>query len=826
MRRAALPLVFALAFACGDDGGSAAAEGTGGDTTTGAVETDGGDETNDVADETSDDGTETGEEPEPLPDPPPVAPYAEPEEIEIDTWMIATVTDDSLDGVAGLIDTDAFELPAEGEYGGESWAPLTPGESGQLTNTSADLLYAATEIDVADDRYVFDRADAVKGMFANNAWEKPGDVYASGRYRFPLVTEAGTNLVVAQCYGRRGVPQVELFSTTDEVVFNFSDATLPQLRAGDGSDQWVGIPILNLRDIATRHVNARVMESADFEGTVVQYPSIAAGATTQLAFQLTPKQAWAADRDGDTVLVRLRVEPLWFDWSYEREVELTIVSDTTNHARTRRSNVDHSAQLYGLLPPPEVDPEADYGLILSLHGAGVHAPGQSNSYSAKDWAYLVAPTNRRRYGFDWEEWGRLDAIEAYDDAKANFSIDPTRTHLTGHSMGGHGSWNVGVHYPGLFGVIAPSAGWISFETYGGGLIGEGVEGRARASSRTREYVENFFERSIYIIHGLADATVPAAQAQTMYDLLEPDVAALEYHAQPGAGHWWNINPEAGADCVDWEPMISVMEQTPLDPAELDFEFVCAGPWVNPTHSYASIMSTNTPMEDSRLSSSADGDTVTLTTTNVRSLVLDAQILADQGVATVIVDGDSHDVTGDTIQVGPTEGKRAEAHGPLNQVFHRPWLFVYAEAGPVEYQEYASFLTSWWAAIGNGHAGAIALEQLTDDQRAAYNLIYLGIDTETLGISRDMQIAWAGGDTMQVAGADFTESALAFVFPEGEKLSAAWIATPGHEHLLFRYQPFSSRNGKPDYYLWQANGAALGGFFDGDWSLNPDFAGVL
>ena len=106
-------------------------------------------------------------------------------------------------------------------------------------------------------------------------------------------------------------------------------------------------------------------------------------------------------------------------------------------------------------------------LFLSLHGAGVQALGQSRSYSRKTWGHVVAPTNRRPFGFDWEDWGRLDAIEVLERAQAALGTDPLRVYLTGHSMGGHGTWHLGATFPDRFAAIGPSAGWISFWSYGG-----------------------------------------------------------------------------------------------------------------------------------------------------------------------------------------------------------------------------------------------------------------------------------------------------------------------------------------------------------------------
>ena len=90
---------------------------------------------------------------------------------------------------------------------------------------------------------------------------------------------------------------------------------------------------------------------------------------------------------------------------------------------------------------------------------------QSASYAPKTWGHVVAPTNRRPYGFNWEEWGRLDALEVLDIVKERYNIDENRIYLTGHSMGGHGVWHIGSLFPDRFAAIGPSAGWISFWTY-------------------------------------------------------------------------------------------------------------------------------------------------------------------------------------------------------------------------------------------------------------------------------------------------------------------------------------------------------------------------
>src|SRR5262249_33534960 len=113
-----------------------------------------------------------------------------------------------------------------------------------------------------------------------------------------------------------------------------------------------------------------------------------------------------------------------------------------SHKRTFVSAIDGSVQYYAVQPAHPEPSGPPPGLILSLHGAAVEAMGQADCYSSKSWAHVVAPTNRRPYGFDWEDWGRLDALEVLEQARRELKTDPRRTWLTGHSMGGHGTWHL------------------------------------------------------------------------------------------------------------------------------------------------------------------------------------------------------------------------------------------------------------------------------------------------------------------------------------------------------------------------------------------------
>ena len=96
---------------------------------------------------------------------------------------------------------------------------------------------------------------------------------------------------------------------------------------------------------------------------------------------------------------------------------------------------------YRLMKPIDLtdNPDKAYPLILSLHGAGVHPWGQASSYAPKPDFWVVATTNRRKFGFDWQDWGRRDAYDVLAVALLISGVDRRYVYVTGHSMGGHGT---------------------------------------------------------------------------------------------------------------------------------------------------------------------------------------------------------------------------------------------------------------------------------------------------------------------------------------------------------------------------------------------------
>ena len=739
-------------------------------------------------------------------------------ELKIEEWRVGLLRGNTNPHAAD-IENGTFIYPEPGwDDRDVNWKSVTQAENGSWGDFQRKFGYAVARFYETESRLLVIQPDLALRVYLNGQ-SQPGDPYGSGRMRVGLKTQVGENVLVIYAFGGRGNPKSKLWVTPNEVFFNSRDRTFPDLRAGDSSKSYLGLQVAFGAETDIRNLSARVVESEHFEPTTLQYPHIHPEATTQIGFELKPKKAFEAA--GEDIKIRLRLESFDLEHAYEFETQLTTTSTDAKYRKSFRSDVDHSIQYYGVVPPSNFSEDKDYGLVLSLHGASVEAIGQARAYSKKDWAYIIAPTNRRPFGFDWEEWGHLNGLRAFEDARATFKIDDTKTHVTGHSMGGHGTWHFGVHHPGLFATVNPSAGWNSFQTYGGSPAPSFPFDRARAHSTTNNYLANLYQRGVFILHGGADNNVPVSEGRNMYAAVRNVTEDATYHEEPGKGHWWDGDNAPGVDCVDWTEMFDFMEARTIDPVELDFEFRSPGAHYSASHSYVTLRSSVSPMADMQLKSSRSGNTVQLDTTNVRSMSLDGAKLAAKQVTEIIVDGSTFTVTAEPIDIGPSNGKTKDVQGPYNQVFHRPFCFVYYPHEDDVYKQYVMNQITYWSIIGNGHACALPSSSLTPNLSNNYNLIHVGGSTDVLA-PFNSPIAW-NNDSIEIDDESYIQAAFFMVFPSGGRLSAVLNTTRGNENLLYSLNPFSSRNGMPDFLIWSPNGLRAGGHFDSDWLYNPDYA---
>lgn len=202
---------------------------------------------------------------------------------------------------------------------------------------------------------------------------------------------------------------------------------------------------------------------------------------------------------------------------------------------------DYSDEQFGyrLMSPAKIEEANKYPLILFLHGAGER--GSDNKRQLTHFPVLMAqPHYRERYpcfvlapqcrtGRKWVEvdWSAAEthkspkspgdqmqvALQILKQTLRDLPIDPDRVYLTGLSMGGYGSWDLGCRHPELFAAVAPICG--------------GADNDAVAVLKNMP---------VWVAHGAADRVVPPERSRLAVAALKRAGGNPIYVELPGVGH--------------------------------------------------------------------------------------------------------------------------------------------------------------------------------------------------------------------------------------------------------------------------------------------------
>jgi predicted peptidase len=97
--------------------------------------------------------------------------------------------------------------------------------------------------------------------------------------------------------------------------------------------------------------------------------------------------------------------------------------------------------------------------------------------------------------------------------RRDYKIDPNRIYLTGHSMGGFGTWSIAMDHPNLFAALAPISG-------GGNPAG----------------IAKIAHIPEIVIHGDADTIVPVTRSRAMVEAARKAGVEIKYIEVPGGTH--------------------------------------------------------------------------------------------------------------------------------------------------------------------------------------------------------------------------------------------------------------------------------------------------
>jgi dienelactone hydrolase len=136
-----------------------------------------------------------------------------------------------------------------------------------------------------------------------------------------------------------------------------------------------------------------------------------------------------------------------------------------------RSAVDDSIQPYAISLPAAFgkEPERRWPLHLVLHGRGAtlnevaFIQMHDGKPAADDDCIQLDVFGRTNNAYRFA--GEADVFEALADVKRRYRIDDRRIVLHGFSMGGAGSWHLGLHHPSRWCSVGPGAGFVDFYKY-------------------------------------------------------------------------------------------------------------------------------------------------------------------------------------------------------------------------------------------------------------------------------------------------------------------------------------------------------------------------
>jgi len=684
--------------------------------------------------------------------------------------------------------------------------------------------------------------------------------------QLPVLLKKGRNdLLFQRTWRSRGKVKATLSRPGSNILLNTTDVTLPDLLVGRSIDAFGAVVVVNATNRVQRNLKLKVTWPGR-RPTTVDVPMIQPLSVRKVPFPIKHKGIRASESGHQiielTLLRKNRRKEVPLD---RQEVRLNVRAPSEIHKRTFVSRIDGSVQYYAVNPAtPLPGDESLPALVLSVHGAGVLARNQANSYHSKNWCNIVSPTNRRPYGFDWEDWGRIDALEALNDAGATLDFNPERVYLTGHSMGGHGTWILGSLYPDTFGAIGPCAGWLSFWSYRGAKKAENPSAidrmlmRAESAGDTAALAKNLAATGIYILHGADDNVVRPEQSQMMIEQLNTFHEDFVYHEEPGQGHWWDVSDEPGTDCVDWAPMFDFFARhaLPSEKAVRQIDFVTVNPGISAWNYWVGIEDQIEHLTRSSVRIRVDPGLRRFvgTTDNVARLSLKLDILPGPEAINIKLDDQTltdipYPAKDKQIWLTRTNGqwtisgqaapsmKGPHRFGPFKTAFDHRMVFVFGTRGkPMENawaRTKARFDAEQWWYQGNGSVDIIADLDFTPTRFADRGVILYGNATTNAAWNQllaDSPVQ-VSSQAVAIEGRRVTGESLACLFlrPRPDSDIACVAAVSGTDikgmRLTDRLQYLFAGCNYPDCIVVGpemlrkgAEGVRVAGVFGSDWSV--------
>eukprot|EP01133_Synstelium_polycarpum_P008939 gene8939-10482_t len=546
---------------------------------------------------------------------------------------------------------------------------------------------------------------------------------------------------------------------------------------------------------------------------------------------------------------------------------------------------DNTVQ-YAITNPPSDCAGEPCGVMIATHGAGVEASTAfwMDAIPRQSRLWILYPTGRRSWGYDWESASRLNVFGALNYLSKNlpglptnlvpsFPIDASKVLFVGHSMGGHGCWSLLSHFGDLAVGGACAAGFVKLQFYvfmntrpGFSYVDPVLQGILMASIAENDndlYTTNLVGLPLMARYGQNDTNVNPWHSRRMARMVaeqSDNPAAVIISEVPNEGHWFDGILGDNYMQAYYDSIVSSGLQLP--PLPKSITITTNNPSSSGTRANIQILQLSIPFRVGRIHiqqvQESSGLTWVLTTQNIRRFALSSLPARAELPTTLRIDGQtfpaqyapfhysspdnkyainwncSDDNTWSTVERSPA------TYGPMRQIFEKPFTIVIGTNATQEEIDVflwsATYISNFWSTYGRGSPQIVRdVEFVSTGCSAATNYILIGSTEQNLLASK-----WAlqlpvefYGPTFSIGSTTYADPDMGTAFLAPNECGAGLllvVAGNSVTGLLKAVKTIPQRSGvvAPDFVVvgsewgWKgAGGIVATGFWDNNWLLQTD-----
>jgi predicted esterase len=199
--------------------------------------------------------------------------------------------------------------------------------------------------------------------------------------------------------------------------------------------------------------------------------------------------------------------------------ETAVFDKNTIKRYAHRSKIDDTLQPYSVFLPESFNPDTKYPLIVFLHGSGMDErqlmPGLVSLFGSRGYPIIAPKARGLSSGYSGDSGEDVfECIEHFVSLYPNIRSD--RIFLMGFSMGGTGTWRLGILKPDYFRGLVIISGDVKPEML--------------------KQIDRLREQNIFIIHGAKDLAIPIGATRQAVGALKSLGANVVFIELAEGGH--------------------------------------------------------------------------------------------------------------------------------------------------------------------------------------------------------------------------------------------------------------------------------------------------